>query len=134
MASHTHHHSEPRGEGWLVFAGIVLFIAGVTNFLYGIAAIGNSHFYAGNAHYVIGELKTWGWVLTVIGALQFCAAIGVSMRKQWARWTGVLLAGLNAIAHLIAIPGYPLLSLAVFALDLLVIYGLVAYGGTLQQS
>jgi hypothetical protein len=133
MASHTHH-GEPRGEGWLVFAGIVLLIAGVMNFLYGIAAIGNSHFYSGNAHYVIGELKTWGWVLTVIGALQFCVAIGVSMRKQWARWTGVLLAGLNAIVQLIAIAGYPFLSLSIFALDVLVVYGLVSYGGRLQES
>jgi hypothetical protein len=128
------HDGDPRGQGWVTFAGIMLMIAGTLNFIYGIAAIGNAHFYIANAHYVISELNTWGWVITVIGALQFCAGIGIWLRQAWARWTGVFFAGLNAIVQLIFIAGYPLLSLAIFALDLLVIYGLVTYGGKLQEA
>jgi hypothetical protein len=37
--------------------------------------------------------------------------------------------GLSAIGALLAIPAYPFWSLTIFALDVLVIYGLVAYGG-----
>jgi hypothetical protein len=125
---------EPRGQGWVTFAGIMLMIAGVLNVIYGIAAIDNAHFYVANAHYVISELNTWGWVITAIGALQICAALGIWARQSWARWTGVFIAGLNAIIQLIFIAGYPLLSLAVFAVDLLIIYGLVSYGGKLEEA
>jgi hypothetical protein len=38
-------------------------------------------------------------------------------------------AGLSAIAALMSLPAYPFWSLAIFAVDILVIYGLAAYGG-----
>jgi len=113
----------------LMFAGIVMMIAGTLNFIYGIAAISNSHVYTENAHYVISELNTWGWVIMLIGVLQLIVALGIWARSQWARWTGVFVAAVNAIAQLIFLPAYPLLALAIFALDILVIYGLVTYGG-----
>ena len=43
-------------------------------------------------------------------------------------------AGINAVIQLLYLPAYPWLSLAIFAVDVLVIYGLVAYGGKLQES
>jgi hypothetical protein len=122
-------YGEPRGYGWVVFAGIMIMMAGVLNFIYGIAAISESHFYTANAHYVISDLNTWGWVLLGLGVLQFCVAFGIWMQAPWARWTGIVIASLNAIVQLIFLPSYPLLSLAIFAIDLLVIYGLAAYGG-----
>lgn len=70
----------------------------------------------------------------LIGAVQVCAGLGVWTKAQWARWTGVAFASLNAIAQLVFLPSYPWLSLAIFALDLLVIYGLVAYGGRLEEA
>ena len=83
---------EPRGYGWVIFAGVMLMIAGVLNMIYGIAAISNSHFYITNTHYVFSELNTWGWIMTVIGGLQACVALGVWMQATWARWTGSALA------------------------------------------
>ena len=118
----------------MTFAGIMLMIAGVLNIIYGISAIDEAHFYVANTQYVIGELNTWGWFLTVIGALQVCAAFGIWARQGWARWAGVAFAAINAIIQLLYIPAYPWLSLAIFAVDLLVIYGLVAYGGKLQEA
>lgn len=125
---------EPRGYGWVIFAGVMLMIAGALNLIYGIAAVSNSHFYIANAHYVISELNTWGWVTIGLGALQLCVAFGIWMKAGWARWTGVVIASLNAITQLIFLPSYPLLSLAVFAIDLLIIYGLVSYGGRTQEA
>ena len=127
-------YGEPRGYGWVMFAGIMLMLAGVLNFIYGIAAISNSHFYVANAHYVISDLNTWGWVVMILGVIQFCVAFGVWMQAEWARWTGVVIAGLNAIAQLIFLPSYPFLALTIFAVDLLVIYGLVAYGGRTKEA
>ncbi|MGA9284974.1 MAG: hypothetical protein WBV85_05975 [Solirubrobacteraceae bacterium] len=118
-----------QGEGWVSFAGIMIAIVGVLNFIYGIAAISNSHFYVREATYIISDLNTWGWVLMITGIIQFCAAIAIFGHVEWGRWIGILTASVNAIIQLIFIPAYPFGSLALFALDILIIYGLVAYGG-----
>jgi hypothetical protein len=125
---------EPRGYGWVVFAGVMLLMAGTVNVIYGIAAVSKSHFYIANTHFVFSELNTWGWIVLAIGALEICVGLGVWAQAAWARWTGVVIAGLNAIAQLLFIAAYPLLSLAIFSLDVLVIYALVAYGGKLEES
>lgn len=125
---------EERGYGWVMFAGTMIAIVGIINFIYGIAAISNSQFYVGNVTYIISDLNTWGWVIMFTGVLQFLAAIGIFMRVQWARWVGVATAAVNSIIQLIFIPSYPLASLAIFAIDILVLYGLLAYGGRERAS
>jgi hypothetical protein len=127
-------YGEPQGYGWVVFAAIMIMIAGTLNFIYGVAAISNSHFYGGNTHFVISDLNTWGWVVLLLGVVQFCASLGILVQAAWARWTGVAVASVNAIVQLVFLPAAPFLSLTVFALDVLVVYGLVAYGGRLERA
>ena len=118
-----------RGLGWVIFAGCMLCLVGTLNIVYGIAAISRANFYSRNINYVFSDLKTWGWVLLIIGVIQFVAAFGIWAGTGWGRWTGVVSAGGNAIAQMLFLPSYPFLSIALFATDLLVIYALVAYGG-----
>jgi len=122
-------YGEPQGYGWVVFAAVLILLAATLNVIYGIAAIGNSQFYVSSTHFVISDLKTWGWVVLAFGVIQYCAALGILVQASWARWTGVAVAGINAVVQLVFLPAAPFLSLSVFALDLLVIYGLIAYGG-----
>jgi hypothetical protein len=117
-----------RSSGWVAFAGTLLMILGTLNVIQGIAAIGRSHFYASNAHYMVGSLKTWGWVTLILGALQLLAGLGVFSANQFARWGGVLILSLNALAQLLIMPGYPFWSLSLFAVDILAIYALIAHG------
>ena len=131
-AEATSRREDESGSGWVIFAGVMILMAGVMNTIYGIAAIAESSFYAGNTRFVFSDLKTWGWIVTLIGAFQSTAALGIWARSPWARWTGVAVASLNGIAQLLFIPSYPFLSLAIFTLDILVIYGLVAHGGRIQ--
>ena len=116
-------------SGWVTFAGVMLTIVGVLNIIYGIAAIDDANFYVNDARYVISDLATWGWVLLIIGAVQFCAAFSIFGGTSWGRWVGVVAAGLNAIAQLMFLPSYPLLSLALFAVDIVVIHALITHGG-----
>jgi hypothetical protein len=67
-------------------------------------------------------------LLIIVGAVQGLTAIGVWMKVKAVRWVGVTIAALNAIAQMFFLPAYPLLSLMLFTLDILVIYGLVAHG------
>jgi hypothetical protein len=121
-------YEEGHGHGWVLFAGVLLLTLGAFNIIDGITAISRSHFYVGNAHYVFGDLRSWGWVALIIGAVQVLVGLGVFARNQLARWTGIVALSLNAIAALLWMPSYPFWSLAIFAIDILAIYGLVAYG------
>ena len=100
----------------------------------GIAAISNAHFFVGDARYVFGDLNTWGWISVCLGVLQLLAGLGVFAKNQFARWAGVGVLSLNALAQLLMMPAYPFWSLSLFALDILAIYGLVAYGKRLAAA
>jgi hypothetical protein len=119
----------PQGTGWILFAGIMLMIVGVLNIIYGIAAIGNSSFFVNDTKYIISNLNTWGWVTLILGVVQILAAFSIWNGNQFGRWFGILTAGLSSIGALLSIPAYPFWSLAIFAVDILIIYGLAAYGG-----
>ena len=114
--------------GWITFAGVLLLLLGTVNVIDGIAAIGKARFYVANAHYVFGELRTWGWIALILGAAQILVGIGVLAKNQFARWTGVVIVSLNALAQLLMIPAYPFWSLAIFAVDVVALYGLIVYG------
>lgn len=119
-------YDEP-GSGWVSFAGVMIAIAGVVDLVYGVAAIDRSSFFVQDAQYIVSDLRTWGWVLVALGLLQFVVSLGIWARNQLARWFGVLIAGLNAIAALMLLPAHPWGAFAIFVLDLLVIYGLLAH-------
>ena len=120
---------DEAGYGLVTFAGVMLMIVAVLNTLYGIAAIDGANFFAGDARYVFGDLNTWGWFLLALGVLQFFAALAIWRGTSWGRWFGVACASLNAILQTLWIPAYPVLAMTILALDIAVIYGLLAYGG-----
>ncbi len=122
-------YDDDSGLGWVMFAGIMLTLVGVLNIVYGIAAIDKSTVFTANAKYVITDLNTWGWLLLGVGAIQFLTAFAIWAGSEWGRWVGIVAAGCNAILQMFFIPALPLLSVTLFAVDVLVIYGLVTYGG-----
>ena len=132
MTSATVRHARDtgRGEGYgmVVFAAVLLGMLGLFNLIDGIAAIARSHVFIANAHYVIGDLRAWGWVTLIAGVLQLLAAGGVMVGNQAARWFGVAVVGLSAIAMMFFVPAYPFWSLMIIAVDVVALWGLCAYG------
>ena len=86
------------------------------------------------ARFVFSDLKTWGWIVTIAAAITLCASFAIVAGAQWARWFGIVIASLQAIAQLAFIQAYPFWSLCVFTLDLLVIYALAVYGGSRKTA
>ena len=115
-------------SGWVTFAGVLLLIAGVLNIIYGIAAIGDSRFFVADQKYILSNLHTWGWVTLVLGVLQFGAAFSLWSGGLYGRIVGITAAGLSAIAALLSIPAYPFWSLAIFALDIVIIHQIATRG------
>ena len=115
--------------GWIAFAGIMLMIIGGLQALYGLVAILNDEWVVwGNGNAVVIDITAWGWIHLVIGILVVLAGVGVLVGNVLARAVGVVVAAVSLIASFMALPLYPLWSLIVITLDVLVIWALVAHG------
>src|SRR5436190_13850479 len=125
---------DDRGFGWVVFSGVLLLTLGTLNTIEGIAAIGNANFFVHGTHYMFASLNTFGWIALILGVCQLLVGLGIFAKNQFARWVGVLVVSLNAVAQLLMIPAYPFWSLSIFAIDFLAIYGLCAYGARITRA
>jgi len=120
--------TQTPGRGWLAFAGSLLLISGAFMIIDGVAAVSDSKIFVGDAKFVVADLNTWGWAFIFFGGFKALIGAGVFTRNTLAVAGGIVLAGLSVIVELLAAPRYPLWSLVVIALDVLVIYGLFNFG------
>ena len=119
--------SEPRGRGFITLAGVMLFIAAAANALWGIAAFANDDYFAAD-ELLFGDLSAWGGVYLGIAAVQLITVVLIFNKSHFGAVVGILIAGVNAIAQLMAIGAYPVWSVIVLVVDGLIIYGLCVYG------
>lgn len=123
-----------QGSGWILFAGIMILIAGILNVIWGIAAIDNASFFVEDERFIISSLSTWGWVTLIIGIVKVFAAFSIWRGGAFGAVIGIVVASIGAVGALLSLPAYPFWSLAIFAVDVLIIYGLAAYGGRGRQA
>ena len=120
-----------RGSGWIVFAAIVLGVAGIMRIFDAIWAFRYHGTLPENLEGAIfgHSLKTYGWLWLIVAAIYIVCAFAVMNGSQIGRWVGVFGAGLGAVMAMWWIPYYPIWSLAYVAIGGLVMYALLVYGG-----
>jgi hypothetical protein len=116
-------------SGWVIFAAVMLLIVGVLNIIWGIAAIADSKFFIQDQKFILSNLNAWGWITLIIGVLQLLAGFSLWSGNIYGRIMAIFFASLSALAALLSIPAYPFWSLAIFAIDIIVIYQVSLYGG-----
>jgi hypothetical protein len=117
--------------GFAMFAGVLMIVVGVWGVLAGIAAILNDEVYVTTPDYVYSfDLTSWGWIHLILGALLAVAGVGVVQGATWARVVGIALAALSLLANFAFIPYYPIWSILIIALDVVVIWALATTGRT----
>lgn len=127
---------EPSGwVGWIFFAGIIMILAGTFQAIAGLVAIFNSaYFLVPSTGLVVSVNYTgWGWVHLIGGLLVVAAGFGVMTGQTWARIVGIILAGISAILNLAFLAAYPVWSVIVITLDVLIIYALSVHGREMQN-
>jgi len=118
-----------RGTGRATFAGILLLIVGTLNVIYGIGALDSANIFTDERRFILTNLNTLGWVLIVLGVIQFTGAFSLLSGNTYGRVIGIIAGSLGAIGALLSIGGaYPWWSLAVFALCVYVVHGIVILG------
>jgi hypothetical protein len=115
--------------GWIMFASVMMILAGTLNAIHGIVAIVNDDWVVwGERADLYLDLTTWGWLHLVVGIVVVLAGIGLLSGNVLARTIAVLIAGLAIIGNFLWLPAYPLWSLTIIAISVFVIYALTAHG------
>jgi uncharacterized membrane protein SirB2 len=118
-----------RGAGRATFAAVLLLIAGTLNIIYGIGALDKANIFTNDTRYIFTNLNTMGWVLIVLGVIQLTGGFSLIAGNTYGRVIGIIGAGLGAIGALLSIGGNdPWWSLAIFALCIYIIQGLLVFG------
>jgi hypothetical protein len=107
----------------------MLLMLGTINVIYGIGALDDANIFVGDTRFILSNLNTLGWVLIVLGVVQVIGGLSLFGGGGFGRFIGILGGTLGAVGALFSIGGaYPWWSLAVFALCVYVVHGIVVYG------
>lgn len=119
-----------RWVGWIVFAAVMMIMVGSFQVIEGLTALFNSGFYlVGEEDLLVSvDYTAWGWTHLLLGALALAAAFGLLAGQMWARVVGIAMAMVSSIVHLAFIDAYPVWSIIVITIDVLIIYAIAMHG------
>ena len=120
--------------GWGVFASVLLLIAGIFDLIFGIAAIigPNTTVVVSDSGLFAVDVAAWGWWHIISGVLLILTSFFLYRGATWARVVAIILVILNAVGQLTLIDVQPWWSLAILAVDILVLYALTVHGRELK--
>ena len=119
---------DTRASGWQTLLGLVLAFGGLFAVIDGLMAVYRSSFFAVNAVFVFSDLRRGAGSSSASASLGIVSGFAVFSGREWARWTGITVAGLGALGQLLFAQAYPLWSLMIMGVYLLAVYGLAVYG------
>ena len=131
----TYSGARPAAVGGLVLAGTLLVLAGIWAFFVGLTGILKGAFYATVPTYTFTySIHAWGWTHLILGCVLFAVGVCLLLGQTWARYVGVFIAVVDAVANFLFLPYYPLWSIIVIAIDVFIIWALLAVGRNRQTA
>ena len=120
------HEQRPVGSGWFTFAAVMFGLAGVSNLLWGIGALRDKRYLPKEA-LLVSNLHAWGWLSIAWALMALTGCILLATRASASAGVAIILAALNAVFWLFALPVLPIWSLVVISIDVLIIYQLATH-------
>ena len=118
-----------RGTGRAVFVAMLLVIVGTLNIIYGIGALDDASILVNEKRIIFTNLHTMGWVIIILGVIQLTAGFSLMAGHAYGRIIAIFAGSLGAIGALLSIgDGHPFWELAIFALCVWVVHGVVVFG------
>lgn len=116
--------------GWVGFASFMLVLTGFFSLVAGFVALFKDTVYIHGATGTVWVLDytQWGWIHVALGLLALLAAASLAKGNMYGRIFAVLLALVSAVANMAFVPEYPVWSILVIAVDVLVIYAVTVHG------
>lgn len=118
--------------GTSIAAAVLLLVIGVLSILEGISALAKDDLLIVGVNDYVYKLNTtgWGWIHIVLGIIVVISAIGLMMGSTWGRAAAIAFASLSIIANFLWLPYYPIWSIIIIALDVLVIWAVATWKPT----
>jgi hypothetical protein len=115
--------------GWIAFGAVMMLITGFFNVIDGLAAIFSDQiFVQGDAGMVVLDLTAWGWWNTIFGIFLIGAGFALFQGATWARFTAIVLVVANGATQALFLPAYPIWSVLIIVIDMLVLWALIVHG------
>ena len=103
-------------------------VGAILTLLQGISAVANDELLVVGPEYIFKfNTATWGWIHILLAVLLGAVAIGMMMGATWARVTAIFLASLSIVTMFLWLPYYPVCSIVVIALDIVVIWAVATW-------
>jgi hypothetical protein len=122
--------------GWVLFAAVMMALVGCTHIVQGLVAVFSRGFYVVQPSGLVihADYTAWGWVHIVLGVVIFIAALFLPTGALWARILAVAFAVVSVLTNLLFISAYPIWSVIVIAVDVVVIFAITVHGKELKTS
>jgi hypothetical protein len=127
----------PTGwAGYLTFAGVMLAVVGLFQFMTGLTALLNDDFFVvrSDSLLVTVDFDVLGWILLVLGAVAIVTSSLLLRGNVVGRVLAGIIAGASVLLHLAVLQAYPLWGVLAIAFNVLVIYAVTMHGGELTSS
>jgi hypothetical protein len=118
---------ERKTDRWLTFAGLMLVLGGLLNFIDGLWALRRDDT-AVDALLFENNLDVWGWFYLILGIALIVAGFAVFARAHWAVVFGIAVGLIGATLNFFWIFTFPIATAVVVTLNILVVYALTMYG------
>jgi hypothetical protein len=113
--------------GMVTFAAVMMFVLGGFQLTWAIVEFANAAWLSGTVYGNFnGYLWLWAILDLLLAAVSFYAGYDILRGGTFGYIYGALVAGLSAIRWFFYLPAAPVVGIVVIALDILIIYGLVA--------
>ncbi len=125
---------ETTESGWKIFAALMILIGGTFNFIDGLVGLTQTaqvEARTGGLLPLTNNIKTWSWVVLIIGAVMILSALLIFAGNMFGRIVGVIAASVNAIVQLGYLQHNTFWSFTMIIVDFLVIWAIIVHGGRL---
>jgi predicted membrane metal-binding protein len=107
---------------------LLMIIGGLDIFQGLVAVIRDQYYIGGDNGTLVIDVSQWGWIMMIWGAALLLVGYGLLSGASWARWVAILGVSVNFLVQL-SYDGhsqYTLWSLCVVALNIIILYALIA--------
>jgi ABC-type uncharacterized transport system permease subunit len=121
--------------GWIGFAALMLALVGIFHMIAGFAGLFQEDVYGVTANAVwVFDYSQWGWIHIFGGLLAFLAAGSLAQGHMYGRIIAVLVAMASVVANMAFVPIYPVWSIMMATVGVLVIWAVTVHGGELKED
>jgi hypothetical protein len=114
-----------KWQGWAFAGGMLMMVVGIFKAVSGVIGLFNDEWIVrGFDGYFFVDLSALSWWYIIVGVILLLAGWAVLVGRTWGKWVGMFALGVAIISELAWVPIYPVWSILLIVLYVLIIYGL----------